>query len=107
MTIEETNELVLNFRETFHKISKIEIPTFALIDGYALGGGLELALNCDFRIATKTSILGLPETSLGIIPGLANKSIRNPKTAKINRKIQGQKNDSVCGTTHSRRSTRH
>ena len=72
MSPEETQELVLSFRETFHKISKIEIPTFALIDGYALGGGLELALNCDFRIATKTTILGLPETSLAIIPGLAN-----------------------------------
>lgn len=69
MTVKETQELVLSFRETFHKISKIEIPTFALIDGFALGGGLELALNCDFRIASKKSILGLPETSLAIIPG--------------------------------------
>ena len=69
MTTDETRDLVSSFRETFHKISKIEIPTFALIDGYALGGGLELALNCDFRIATKSTVLGLPETSLGIIPG--------------------------------------
>ena len=69
MSIQETQELVLSFRETFHKISKIEIPTFALIDGFALGGGLELALNCDFRIASKNSVLGLPETSLAIIPG--------------------------------------
>lgn len=72
MSIEETQTLVTSFRETFHKISKIEIPTFALIDGYALGGGLELALNCDFRIATKSSIMGLPETSLAIIPGFYN-----------------------------------
>ena len=69
MNPHEIVDLVLSFRETFHKISKIEIPTFALIDGYALGGGLELALNCDFRIATKSTILGFPETSLGIIPG--------------------------------------
>lgn len=69
MSVDETQELVQSFRDTFHKISKIEVPTFALIDGYALGGGLELALNCDFRIATKTTVLGLPETSLGIIPG--------------------------------------
>ena len=69
MTVEETQDLVQSFRDTFHKISKVEVPTFALIDGYALGGGLELALNCDFRIATKSTILGLPETSLGIIPG--------------------------------------
>jgi enoyl-CoA hydratase/carnithine racemase len=69
MTEEETNELVGSFRETFNNISKIEVPTFALIDGFALGGGLELSLNCDFRIATKDSIVGLPETSLAIIPG--------------------------------------
>ena len=69
MTKEETQNLVSDFRKTFHLISQIEIPTFALIDGFSLGGGLELALNCDFRIATKTSILGLPETSLAIIPG--------------------------------------
>ena len=69
MSQAETAELVSTFRETFHKISKVEIPTFALLDGYALGGGLELALNCDFRIATKSTLLGLPETSLAIIPG--------------------------------------
>ena len=72
MTTDETQNLVQSFRDTFHKISKIEVPTFALIDGFALGGGLELALNCDFRIATKTTMLGLPETSLGIIPGSNN-----------------------------------
>lgn len=43
--------------------------TYALIDGYCLGGGLELALACDFRLATKNSLIGLPETSLAIIPG--------------------------------------
>ena len=69
MNSEETAQLVSTFRETFYKISKVEVPTFALLDGYALGGGLELALNCDFRIATKTTLLGLPETSLAIIPG--------------------------------------
>ena len=69
MSKEETRSLVSDFRMTFHKISKIEIPTFSLIDGFALGGGLELVLNCDFRIATKNSTLGLPETSLAIIPG--------------------------------------
>ncbi len=39
------------------------------ISGYCFGGGLELALCCDFRIATKTALLGLPEITLGIIPG--------------------------------------
>lgn len=44
-------------------------PTIAAISGYALGGGLEVALCCDFRIVTETAVLGLPEISLGIIPG--------------------------------------
>ncbi|HCY85769.1 MAG TPA: enoyl-CoA hydratase [Desulfobacteraceae bacterium] len=44
-------------------------PTIAAISGYALGGGLEAALCCDFRIADHTAMVGLPEINLGIIPG--------------------------------------
>ncbi|MDP6856911.1 MAG: enoyl-CoA hydratase/isomerase family protein [Candidatus Thalassarchaeaceae archaeon] len=44
-------------------------PTIALIDGYALGGGSELALSCDLRIATHRSMFGTPEINLGLIPG--------------------------------------
>lgn len=54
---------------TFQKIAHLKQPVIAAIDGHALGGGLELALACDFRIATAKSHLGLPETSLGVIPG--------------------------------------
>ena len=53
----------------FNDIEDLNVPTIASINGAALGGGLELALCCDFRIATQNSILGLTETSLGIIPG--------------------------------------
>ena len=54
-----------------HKISKIKIPTIAIINGVCMGGGLELALACDIRIATTNSKtkLALPEVNLGIIPG--------------------------------------
>ena len=48
---------------------KLRKPTIALIDGYALGGGSELALSCDIRIATKRSMFGTPEINLGLIPG--------------------------------------
>lgn len=44
-------------------------PTIAAINGYALGGGLELALACDLRIASENAVLGLPETGLAVIPG--------------------------------------
>ncbi|MEM0205297.1 MAG: enoyl-CoA hydratase/isomerase family protein [Nitrososphaerota archaeon] len=54
---------VVNMLETFPK------PVIAVIDGYALGGGFELALGCDFRIASNRAELGLPEIKLGLIPG--------------------------------------
>ncbi len=53
----------------FDKIEHLEIPTICSINGAALGGGLELALCCDFRVANQKAVLGLTETSLGIIPG--------------------------------------
>ena len=69
MSENDTLEFVRLLRSTFHRISKIKIPTFSCIDGFALGGGLELALSTDIRVCSKNSVLGLPETSLGIIPG--------------------------------------
>ena len=57
------------FRGVLLKLEGLSIPTIAAIDGIALGGGLEIALACDIRICSSKSILGLPETKLGIIPG--------------------------------------
>ena len=54
----------------FAKLDKLPIPSVAIINGYAFGGGLELALACTFRIATKNAKMGLPEIKLGLIPGL-------------------------------------
>jgi enoyl-CoA hydratase len=53
----------------FAKLDALPIPSIALINGYAFGGGLELALACTFRIAVPTARLGLPEIKLGLIPG--------------------------------------
>jgi enoyl-CoA hydratase/carnithine racemase len=50
-------------------LARIEKPTIAAVNGYALGGGLEIALACDFRIIAETAKLGLPEIQLGVIPG--------------------------------------
>jgi enoyl-CoA hydratase/carnithine racemase len=50
-------------------VSEFPAPVIAKIDGYCLGGGLELALACDFRLASESSRLGFPEVDLGILPG--------------------------------------
>lgn len=63
--------LAKNGQSVFRKIENYPIPVIASIHGAALGGGLELALSCHIRIVTKTALLGLPETTLGIIPGFA------------------------------------
>eukprot|EP00920_Eleutheroschizon_duboscqi_P044179 GHVT01105281.1.p1 GENE.GHVT01105281.1~~GHVT01105281.1.p1 ORF type:complete len:257 (-),score=33.57 GHVT01105281.1:312-1082(-) len=56
-------------QHAFDKISKLHIPSVAVIHGYAFGGGLELAMGCTFRIATERARMGLPEIKLGLIPG--------------------------------------
>jgi len=56
-------------QQTFAKLDTLPIPSIAVINGYAFGGGLELALACTFRIATRNAKLGLPEIKLGLIPG--------------------------------------
>jgi len=61
--------LSVRFNEIFRKIERAPKPVVAAIDGYALGGGLELALACDFRIASDRSEVGQPEIWLGIFPG--------------------------------------
>ncbi len=53
----------------FTKLDALPVPSIALINGYAFGGGLELALACTFRLAARNARLGLPEIKLGLIPG--------------------------------------
>lgn len=64
-------------------------PVIAAINGYALGGGLEMALACHIRIASENAKMGLPEVSLGLIPGYGG----TPAFAQIDRKRTGYAND--------------
>jgi enoyl-CoA hydratase len=65
----EVAEAVASISRAMQAVGEIPVPTIAAINGVALGGGLELALACDIRIASTTAVLGLPETTLAIIPG--------------------------------------
>ncbi len=56
-------------QELFDKIENLQKPVIAAVNGYALGGGLELAMACHFRWASDNAKLGLPEVTLGLIPG--------------------------------------
>ncbi len=62
-------KMSLHGQGIFRRLERLGKPSVAAINGYALGGGLELALACTFRLATPTSKLGLPEIKLGILPG--------------------------------------
>jgi enoyl-CoA hydratase len=56
-------------QQVFQGLADAAVPTIALVNGLALGGGLELALACDFRLAAPSATFGLPEVKVGLLPG--------------------------------------
>ncbi|KAG2787048.1 hypothetical protein PC129_g7803 [Phytophthora cactorum] len=69
MTQPEAAASSRGYRMGFTDLEQLHMPTIAAIEGAALGGGMEMALACDLRIAGAKAILGFPETSLAILPG--------------------------------------
>ena len=74
-------------QETFRFIERLHKPVVAAVNGYALGGGLELALACHLRIAAENARFGLPEVKLGIIPGYGG-TVRLPRLVGRGRALE-------------------
>ena len=69
-SVEEGAQLAAQGQETlFNFVENLKTPVIAAINGFALGGGLELAMSCHIRVASDNAKMGLPEVSLGVIPG--------------------------------------
>ena len=69
ITPDDIRQAVRNGQQVFNRIAALKVPTVAAIHGAAMGGGCELALACDIRLASMNASMGLTETRLAIIPG--------------------------------------
>jgi enoyl-CoA hydratase len=68
-TVSEPLDHISLLQRTYNALEELEKPTIAAIHGFAYGGGLELALACDFRVVARDAKLGVPEIALGLLPG--------------------------------------
>ncbi|WP_077619012.1 enoyl-CoA hydratase [Bacillus sinesaloumensis] len=84
---EEFSELARKGQALFERMERFSKPIIASIHGAALGGGLELAMACHFRLVSENAKLGLPELQLGLIPGFAG-TVRLPRYVGVARAAQ-------------------
>lgn len=87
LTNETGQAICLRGQAIFNQLANLKQPVIAAIDGFTLGGGLELALACDIRFSSESSIFGLPEVKLGIIPGYGGTQ-RLPRTIGLGKAKQ-------------------
>jgi enoyl-CoA hydratase/carnithine racemase len=69
MTQDQVRRFIFTIRNTFTAVEQVRVPVIAAINGFAFGGGIELAMASDLRIASSNAVMGLTETSLAVIPG--------------------------------------
>jgi enoyl-CoA hydratase len=79
-------EASLQGQDVMNTLAALPFPTIAAVNGFALGGGLELALSCDLRVASPKARMGLPEVGLGLIPGYGGKQ-RLPRLIGLGRAL--------------------
>lgn len=89
--LEQTKKWVAMASRVFDQLEDLPVPTVAAVTGFALGGGCEATLACDYRVADTTATIGLPEVKLGLIPGFGG-TMRLPR-------IIGPDNALECITT--------
>jgi len=91
-----------NNNRNFCRLEDLPFPTVVAINGFALGGGCEFCLSCDYRVGSTKAKIGLPETKLGILPGWGG-TVRLPRVAGLDTAVEwiagGKENDAATALT--------